>query len=227
MASTAHGSLLLGLVPCGLLVVLACGARTGELPSVDPGAGGSGGDLGVSKQPSVSLGGRGGAHATGGTQNNVGGSSSGGSSSGGSSSGGSSSGGSAGSAGAGGAGGRATGGGAGASVSGSSSGGAGSAGVGAGGLAAGGSASAGSGGTGGAVQLAGAGGVAQGGSGGATNDCCTAHGTASCSLPAVGDCVCGGHGKFGGDPFCCSGNWDDQCAHEVTQFGCGSCPLIP
>ena len=53
--------------------------------------------------------------------------------------------------------------------------------------------------------------------GGGTGDCCTAHLTPGCSQGSVSSCVCGQ------DAYCCQTEWDDICASEVTDFGCGSC----
>lgn len=94
------------------------------------------------------------------------------------------------------------------------------------------------GGLGGTVGAAGGDGLGGGGAGGSGGDseadggeggeppsnCCTAKATPSCDDPRLASCVCHGQGQFGGDSFCCSATWDDQCAAEVETFGCGVCP---
>jgi hypothetical protein len=49
--------------------------------------------------------------------------------------------------------------------------------------------------------------------------CCSATpGSSGCAGDsAVSQCVCAQ------DDYCCTSEWDSQCAGEVTQFGCGSC----
>ena len=56
-----------------------------------------------------------------------------------------------------------------------------------------------------------------GGSGAWTGACCSGHASAGCVDPNVALCVCKN------DPFCCEGIWDDACASQVVQLGCGSC----
>ncbi|MCB9566286.1 MAG: hypothetical protein H6710_03565 [Myxococcales bacterium] len=53
--------------------------------------------------------------------------------------------------------------------------------------------------------------------GGMVLGCCDAHQSPSCDDDAVAACVCAQ------DDFCCAESWDEQCAMEVTLFGCGSC----
>jgi hypothetical protein len=60
------------------------------------------------------------------------------------------------------------------------------------------------------------GGEESGGGGGA---CCAPTGQPGCGDPAIEQCVCGD----GGDIFCCVAEWDDVCAQEVVELGCGAC----
>jgi hypothetical protein len=56
------------------------------------------------------------------------------------------------------------------------------------------------------------------GGGGQVGDaCCVPQGGPGCPDPAVEACVCAI------DDYCCITDWDDQCAGEVVEFGCGSC----
>jgi hypothetical protein len=106
--------------------------------------------------------------------------------------------------------------------------------AGAGGAAAGEAATAGGGVNAGGASAGGHGGNAQGGgdadagtAGAPASNCCTPHATPSCDVAAISECICQGHGHYGGDPFCCTGAWDDQCAGELERFGCGVCPAPP
>jgi hypothetical protein len=51
-----------------------------------------------------------------------------------------------------------------------------------------------------------------------TGNCCVPHAGTGCTIGAIQTCVCNS------DPFCCSDNWDAQCAGEVESLGCGMCP---
>lgn len=51
----------------------------------------------------------------------------------------------------------------------------------------------------------------------ASTDCCYGNGTPGCDDPAIEACVCAI------DPYCCSTQWDQQCADEVDSFGCAVC----
>jgi hypothetical protein len=55
--------------------------------------------------------------------------------------------------------------------------------------------------------------------GGAGGGCCMPTGVPGCGDPMVEECVCGVNGDF----FCCVIEWDDVCASEVAEFGCGAC----
>ncbi len=48
-------------------------------------------------------------------------------------------------------------------------------------------------------------------------DCCADNGTPGCQDATVTECVCNL------DPFCCDSYWDNICASEVEQYGCGTC----
>ncbi|MFH1532771.1 MAG: hypothetical protein ABIK09_18770 [Pseudomonadota bacterium] len=52
---------------------------------------------------------------------------------------------------------------------------------------------------------------------GGTGDCCTAHEATGCDNPMVQGCVCQQ------DAYCCQVAWDDTCAGEVVELGCGIC----
>jgi hypothetical protein len=49
--------------------------------------------------------------------------------------------------------------------------------------------------------------------------CCAPTGVPGCGDPFVEACICGDVG----DIYCCVEEWDDQCAAEVAEFGCGPC----
>jgi hypothetical protein len=55
--------------------------------------------------------------------------------------------------------------------------------------------------------------------GGGNGDCCMPTGVPGCADPMIMDCVCGENE----DVFCCVVEWDDICAAEVSEFGCGAC----
>ena len=80
---------------------------------------------------------------------------------------------------------------------------------------------------GGASGSGGDGEAAGGDTGRPLSNCCAAKATPSCDTPQVATCVCEGQGQFGGDPFCCSSSWDQQCAEEVQKFACGVCQAVP
>ena len=48
-------------------------------------------------------------------------------------------------------------------------------------------------------------------------DCCTPNGTPGCDDAGIASCVCGQ------DDYCCTGEWDEVCVAEVTEFGCSDC----
>lgn len=50
------------------------------------------------------------------------------------------------------------------------------------------------------------------------DDCCTEHAPTGCGDADIMACVCK---KL---PFCCQGNWDDECVAGIEQHGCGNCP---
>lgn len=52
---------------------------------------------------------------------------------------------------------------------------------------------------------------------GDTGNCCYANGGAGCSNPTIEACVCAA------DSWCCAFEWDEICAEEVTEYGCGTC----
>jgi hypothetical protein len=54
--------------------------------------------------------------------------------------------------------------------------------------------------------------------GGGGGMCCQELQSAGCGDPAVEACVC----AF--DDFCCTTQWDQLCADEVSLLGCGVCP---
>ncbi len=58
-----------------------------------------------------------------------------------------------------------------------------------------------------------------GGSATPGNSCCEAGFVPGCCDTAVQQCVCAL------DDYCCTFEWDDLCASEVSAFGCGLCPM--
>jgi len=83
-------------------------------------------------------------------------------------------------------------------------------------------------GDGGSAGESGAAGVdaagAAGESGNPIGNCCSAHAATGCDDPALTNCVCNGTPNYGGDPFCCASQWDDECAYDIDLFMCGHCP---
>jgi len=55
--------------------------------------------------------------------------------------------------------------------------------------------------------------------GGGGGGCCMPTGVPGCGDPMVEACVCVENEDF----FCCAVEWDDVCASEVAEFGCGGC----
>jgi hypothetical protein len=55
------------------------------------------------------------------------------------------------------------------------------------------------------------------GSCGGGGDCCSDNGTPGCDDAGISACVCAQ------DAYCCETKWDDICAGEVDEFGCGQC----
>jgi hypothetical protein len=53
--------------------------------------------------------------------------------------------------------------------------------------------------------------------GAGSGDCCSANGTPGCQDFGIQSCVCAQ------DSFCCDSEWDNLCAGEVDDFGCGQC----
>jgi hypothetical protein len=56
-----------------------------------------------------------------------------------------------------------------------------------------------------------------GGGGGFVGSCCVPEPWPGCAPPEVAKCVCGT------DIYCCQTQWDNICAGEVQQLGCGKC----
>jgi hypothetical protein len=63
------------------------------------------------------------------------------------------------------------------------------------------------------------GGTEGGDEGGAGGACCAPTGQPGCGDPIVEACICGDVG----DVYCCIGEWDEQCAMEVVEYGCAAC----
>lgn len=57
------------------------------------------------------------------------------------------------------------------------------------------------------------------GGGGGGSPCCMPTGVPGCGDPMIEACICG---EFE-DPFCCLVEWDEVCAAEAADFGCGPC----
>ncbi len=49
--------------------------------------------------------------------------------------------------------------------------------------------------------------------------CCEPNGTPGCDNPEIMACVCAQ------DPYCCATAWDQLCANEVDDYGCGKCSV--
>ena len=55
----------------------------------------------------------------------------------------------------------------------------------------------------------------------AMSNCCIAHDGPGCDQAVVQEGVCET------DEYCCDSVWDETCVDEVTEFGCGTCGVVP
>jgi hypothetical protein len=54
-----------------------------------------------------------------------------------------------------------------------------------------------------------------------TGACCTTHESVGCNTASIQECVCKPVGQ-GGDPECCTKNWNAACVALVGSLGCGT-----